>query len=569
MKSRFLTAAFAGFAAIAAHAGSQFPLGTEFTYQGRLNMNGEPFSGNADVIMTLWNDGTGGGQSGPSQMLDNVAIVDGVFTAELDFGATIFQNQARWIEIEVRTPPGSGAYTTLSPRQPLTATPYALHTRGVFVDETEKVGIGTINPISKLHIVGADNNGSDAALRVQSVGQGSRMLIDGNEIESNGTLFVQNNTSENLVLVNGGGDIGVGTTTPESNLHIVGDENDGTNASLQIDSGANTLLMDGNEIGSNVALAIQNNSAENVVIATGGGSVGVGTPNPVAQLHNAGDYYGLGNVTLHAAEGEGMAGDAIILASDRSTTNPFVGLKIQTESFGEIRDAIDINPVGVVTIPHVLNLGSTSVANPGNASTNLSISGRPGFDFAGSAAVTLADPTRDREWSLLLDTGGGISFNKFGDGVDTVGVPKLQIYGGSDIAEPFNVNSIDEVKPGMVVAIDPNRVGELRLATSEYDSTVAGVISGAGGVEVGMTLAQSGTVADGEHPIALTGRVWCYVDADANGAVKPGDLLTTSATPGHAMKATDRNRAGGAILGKAMSSLESGRGLVLVLVNLQ
>jgi hypothetical protein len=69
--------------------------------------------------------------------------------------------------------------------------------------------------------------------------------------------------------------------------------------------------------------------------------------------------------------------------------------------------------------------------------------------------------------------------------------------------------------------------------------------------------------------VALTGRVWCWCDADANGPIVAGDMLTSSDTPGHAMKATDRAQAYGATIGKAMSSLDSGRGLVLVLVGLQ
>jgi hypothetical protein len=68
--------------------------------------------------------------------------------------------------------------------------------------------------------------------------------------------------------------------------------------------------------------------------------------------------------------------------------------------------------------------------------------------------------------------------------------------------------------------------------------------------------------------VALTGRV--YVQADTvNGPIQPGDLLTTSLTPGRAMKVTDHARAQGAILGKAMTGLAAGEGLVLVLVSLQ
>jgi hypothetical protein len=151
----------------------------------------------------------------------------------------------------------------------------------------------------------------------------------------------------------------------------------------------------------------------------------------------------------------------------------------------------------------------------------------------------------------------------------------LEILGGSDIAEPFDVTDCKgddghDVKPGMLVSIDPANPGALRLTTGAYDRTVAGVISGAGGVNTGMILRQEGTdMADGQHPVAMTGRVWAFVDADAGGAVQPGDMLTTSDTAGHAMKAADASRSNGAVIGKAMTSLEKGRGLVLVLVNLQ
>ncbi len=83
-----------------------------------------------------------------------------------------------------------------------------------------------------------------------------------------------------------------------------------------------------------------------------------------------------------------------------------------------------------------------------------------------------------------------------------------------------------------------------------------------------MMMSQEGTLADGKYPVALSGRVYCQVDA-AHGAVEPGDLLTTSSTLGHAMKVADSAKAQGAIIGKAMTGLKEGKGLVLVLVTLQ
>ncbi len=144
----------------------------------------------------------------------------------------------------------------------------------------------------------------------------------------------------------------------------------------------------------------------------------------------------------------------------------------------------------------------------------------------------------------------------------------LTLYGGADVAEPFQIsNSEREVPKGAVVIIDEENPGHLMLSQRAYDTRVAGVVSGAGGVNPGIQLKQTG-VLEGGQDVALSGRV--YVQADATSApIKPGDLLTTSDTPGHAMKVADPTRAHGAILGKAMTKLERGRGLVLVLVTLQ
>jgi len=147
----------------------------------------------------------------------------------------------------------------------------------------------------------------------------------------------------------------------------------------------------------------------------------------------------------------------------------------------------------------------------------------------------------------------------------------LVIRGGSDLSENFDIDSRNkdtDPEPGMVVCIDAENPGALMVSNKAYDHTVAGIISGAGGIQTGMLMGQEGSVADGDCPVALTGRVYCWVDASEN-PVRPGDLLTTSNVPGHAMKAVDFVQAHGAIIGKAMTSLESGRGLVLVLVALQ
>jgi hypothetical protein len=143
----------------------------------------------------------------------------------------------------------------------------------------------------------------------------------------------------------------------------------------------------------------------------------------------------------------------------------------------------------------------------------------------------------------------------------------VEITGGSDLAERFDVSDLVEPEPGTLLVIDENYPGKLKSSSQPYDTKVAGVVSGAGGVQPGLTLHQAGVV-EGDQIVAIAGRV--YVKAEAfSGAIQPGDLLTTSSIRGHAMKAANHDRAYGAVIGKAMTSLDQGTGLVLVLVNLQ
>ncbi len=144
----------------------------------------------------------------------------------------------------------------------------------------------------------------------------------------------------------------------------------------------------------------------------------------------------------------------------------------------------------------------------------------------------------------------------------------ITLNGGSDLAEPFKVSSPSgEMPEGSVVVIDDENPGRLKVSNQPYDTRVAGVLSGANGINPGIQMQQQGLLEGGKN-VALTGRVYVLADA-GNGAIKPGDLLTTSDTPGHAMKVTDHARAQGAILGKAMSGMKEGKGMVLVLVTLQ
>lgn len=141
----------------------------------------------------------------------------------------------------------------------------------------------------------------------------------------------------------------------------------------------------------------------------------------------------------------------------------------------------------------------------------------------------------------------------------------LELGEGLDFAEGFDLSEHESVSPGTVLVIDPENPGELMVSGSAYDKRVAGVVSGANGNNPGVILG----VDKFDCSVALVGRLYCKVDG-RYGKIEPGDLLTTSPNPGHAMLADDKGRASGAILGKAMESFKmDGPGLILVLVTLQ
>ncbi|HLB12851.1 MAG TPA: hypothetical protein VJO15_07840, partial [Dehalococcoidia bacterium] len=109
---------------------AQVPLGTAFTYQGFLKQAGSPVSGTCDLQFSLWDDGSAGTQAGSTLTSGGVGVGNGLFTVSLDFGASPFDGQARWLGTSVRCPAGAGEYTPLAPRQALTAAPYALYATG-------------------------------------------------------------------------------------------------------------------------------------------------------------------------------------------------------------------------------------------------------------------------------------------------------------------------------------------------------------------------------------------------------------------------------------------------------
>jgi hypothetical protein len=176
--------------------------------------------------------------------------------------------------------------------------------------------------------------------------------------------------------------------------------------------------------------------------------------------------------------------------------------------------------------------------------------------------------------SMLLYNNAGVATIEidadFGDGDGRVITSELQIRGGSDLAENFDITDAEEkyLKPGMLVSIDTEKEGLLCITKQSTDKKVVGIISGANGIKPGMLMGQQGTIAYGKYPIALAGRVYVLCNKEG-GEIKAGDFLTSAAQRGYAKKAENLKQAQGAIIGKAMGKADSKTGYVLVLINLQ
>lgn len=514
-------AALAALAAGAAVAMAQ----TEFTYQGQLKSAGVLADGSFDLTFRLWDADMGGSQIGGAVVVNDEPIINGLLTAQLDFGVGAFDGDPRWLEIAVRPGASGGGYTTLSPRQPLTAVPYALYAMGgatsgfwaanganIYKTNTGDVGIGTNSPEAPLEVRGS----SDSRLRISHI-SGAPFAVPGPAILE---------LKSNLVL----GD------WPYGAIDFI-DGSDALRASIEYGPAFGIPGPEG--------MRMEVEGQTRFLISTATGNVGIGSPvAPQSTLHVMTDSLGLPAGPLYEDD---------IVVED---TDAVVGL--YSSNVGTRGSNISLAEVD----------GSGALVDKWAIGRNTTGSGSALYVKYGTSANYSTNATQ-----MVIESDGdvGIGTSSPAAKLHVNGTARVNILEvmGADVAERFPISTCEPVEPGTVMAIDPANPGKLCVARGAYNRCVAGIVSGAGDTPVGAILGNLPGLSADSPPIALSGRVWVRCDARER-AIAPGDLLTTSDTPGCAMAVADSSRATGAVLGKAMTSLERGDdGLVLVLVGLQ
>jgi len=217
------------------------------------------------------------------------------------------------------------------------------------------------------------------------------------------------------------------------------------------------------------------------------------------------------------------------------------------------------------------NSAAAGQSNPGPGSSTVLIAQNEIYtgsiaSFARSVGIGTGSPSASLEvnGNVKLTAGSGASIT-FQDGT-TQSTAYTGVTCGGDYAESIDVTGDrTSYEPGDVLVIDPGTPSKFLKSTEPYSTGVTGIYSTKPGT-VGRR--QTTPKSADEIPMAVIGIVPTKVSAE-NGPIRPQDLLVSSSIPGYAMKGTDRNRMLGAVIGKAMGSLDSGTGMIEVMVILQ
>lgn len=534
--------------------GISWAQGTAFTYQSRLNDNGALANGNYDLQFSLFDALNGGAQVGATLNKTGIAIANGVFIVQLDFGANAFMRGGqRWLQIAVRPAGTSDPYTTLTPRTEITSTPYAIRS----------LSAATADNATQL-------NGANASQYVQT---NDARLSDARDPKPGNANYIQNTTTPqagNFNLTgNGavGGSLSAGTVNAATQFNLNGvrflsGSIPQENLFLGIDAGT------GNTTGDN-----------NIFIGKSAGQTNTtGSINTfIGYRAGQGNTTGRGNIIVgYRAGEESFIGDAHVAigslsyaSGDRSTAigSASRAIGLRATAIGRNAHAFCDNCVVLGDVADVYWHKSRLSTDQGGS---IELGGTEATAGAGTPFIDFhfSGRTEDFNVRLINDASGQLSLNgKFRvtngfNGRCLNGSIGSTSFNGSfgnacnmDLAESFR--TLQRTEPGDVVTLltQDRDKPTVRKASRAYDAHLVGVVSTNPGLvfDEGQThLAGDNTqlITKDKTTVAMVGRVPVKFTLE-NGAIKVGDALTSSATePGKAMKATSA----GKIIGIALES---------------
>jgi hypothetical protein len=360
---------------------------------------------------------------------------------------------------------------------------------------------------------------------------------------------------------------------------------DGT-ATASIDQDGNISCGDLETTGTSTHAGNETFNSGITIPTAGGGSINI-TPDGGVVITDAsgvtvggidadGNITGVDIITTGDSQHDGMEffNGTVTIGNDNGSVIISPGFGVTVYDAGGTATA-SIDQDGNVSCGDLETTGTSTHAGDETFSGTVSVTGPMGNITIDPATGTITVPTTGGGTTTIGPDGINIEsadgWVEITDGGDITTTGKIHADGGIDplMLESFDVDKSFHYETGDVLVIDPGS-GRYRPSFREYDTGVVGVVAANPEIDEAGELLGIVMGAAGPSPAVLKGRerTFAYVKVDASdGAVRPGDLLTTSSTPGHAMKA--ENPRIGTILGKALEPISNGTGVIKAFIMLQ